>query len=330
MTFAVAQFGTQLSTQERVCPDFFIIVHSRCGTTALHDMLAQHPQIFMSSPKEPNFFATDLTRPGIPYALGEMSAEKYRGLFTSAKPDQLCGESSASNIYSKTAAGEMAAWNPAMKMIAILREPVDFLVSYHQQLLKNPIVDGESVKCLKRALTLEPARKRGRKIPRGQRVPELLYYRERVRYRDQLDRVYEHFPREQVLVLIYDDFRRDNLATLRQVCMFLGIDSGFEFQPLGRNQGVTVRSKLAQNTLFCLSHGRGAWSPVKRVVKTALPGGRSRDALRWAMSRFAFGPKAELDEVTRSELRREFRNEVEAISDLLGRDLMAEWGYERS
>jgi len=327
MTSIAAEMMPVVHNLVRDRPDFCIIGHSKCGTTALHDMLAQHPQLFMSSPKEPNFFATDLTRPGIPYAFGEMSADTYRDLFADAKPDQLCGESSASNIYSKTAATEMAAWNPAMKLIAILREPIDFLVSYHQQMLKNPITDGESVKSLRRALELEPERKRGRNIPRGQRVPELLYYAERCRYREQLERVYQHFPREQVLVLIYDDFRRDNAAVLREVCEFLGVDPDFDFEPTDRNTGVSVRSKAAQNALANLSHGRGAWAPVKRVAKAALAGGRSRAALRWAMGRFAFGPKATVDDAFRTELRERFRGEVEAVSDLLGRDLVSEWGY---
>jgi hypothetical protein len=315
-------------SEHDLAPHFVIVGHSKSGTTALHDMLAQHSQVFMTRRKEPNFFATDLCSATIPGSFRQMTAAEYRDLFAEAPLNAICGESSASNLFSETAARTMAAWNPSMKLIAILREPVDFLQSYHQQMLKNPISDGESVKNFQRALGLEPLRQQGRKVPHGQQVPQLLYYSERVRYRSQIERLYEHFPAQQVLILIYDDFRRDNHAVLRQVCRFLEVDESFCFLPMERNSGVTVRSRKVQQALLALSHGRAGWRPIKNLVKTFLPSSIPRRAMAWTYQSIAFGPKSDIHHELKRSLKIRFHPEVVAISELLGRDLVHEWGYD--
>ena len=83
----------------------------------------------------------------------------------------------------------------------------------------------ESERDLARALALEPERREGRSIPRGCHNPATLMYTEHVRYAEQLRRFHEHFPPEQVLVLIYEEFRADNQATIRTVLRFLGVDA---------------------------------------------------------------------------------------------------------
>src|SRR5437588_778856 len=74
------------------------------------------------------------------------------------------------------------------------------------------------------APALEPDRREGRRIPRRCHQPQDLLYSEHVRYVEQLRRYHDVFAREQVLVLIYEDFRRDNEATVRTVLRFLGLD----------------------------------------------------------------------------------------------------------
>src|SRR5213595_3476470 len=84
-------------------PDFFIVGHQKSGTTALYEMLARHPQIYMLAGKEPSFFASELhertpPRPdGTPRTLAE-----YVALFSAARPDQLVGEASAQYLWSRT------------------------------------------------------------------------------------------------------------------------------------------------------------------------------------------------------------------------------------
>ncbi len=141
---------------ERV-PDFFIVGQPKSGTTALYDMLAAHPQIFVPELREPAFFADELPRQDHRTTLPE-STEEYRSLFADARPEQLIGERSAMYLWSASAARRIAAAQPAARIIAILREPASFLRSLHLQNLQSHY---ETEADLGAALALEDARRRG-------------------------------------------------------------------------------------------------------------------------------------------------------------------------
>ncbi len=205
-------------------PDFFIVGHHKSGTTALYEMLSQHPEIFMSDIKEPRFLAGDM-RPRFTPPRGRRlpeTLEEYLSLFSDASPTQRVGEASPSYLFSPhRGRAEIARLQPAARIIAIFREPASFLYSLHLQLLRSHV---ESEKDLLKAIALEGPRREGREIPRRSHLPQLLQYSDHVRYADQLRRYHEHFPPEQVLVLVYEDFRDDNEGTLREVMRFLEID----------------------------------------------------------------------------------------------------------
>ncbi len=128
---------------------------------------------------------------------------------------------------------------PGARIIAILREPASFLHSLHLQLLQNRL---EDEKDLARAIALEPQRREGRRIPASCYRPQALLYSERVRYVEQLRRYHEVFAPEQMLVLIYDDFRDDNAAAVRSVLRFLAVDEDVELPAVQANPSVAVRS----------------------------------------------------------------------------------------
>src|SRR5271167_3195329 len=85
-------------------PDFFIVGHSKSGTTALYEMLSRHPQIYMPALKEPTFFAADL-RPRFPQPIPEPETlEDYLALFEGAREGQRVGEASSLYLWSSEAA----------------------------------------------------------------------------------------------------------------------------------------------------------------------------------------------------------------------------------
>src|SRR5690242_19972379 len=95
-------------------PDFFIVGHHKSGTTALYEMLARHPQIFMSEIKEPRFLAQDM-RPRFPSQRGHSlptTLEEYMSLFAGASPGQRAGEATPSYLCSHTAAARIAELQP--------------------------------------------------------------------------------------------------------------------------------------------------------------------------------------------------------------------------
>jgi Sulfotransferase family len=306
-------------------PDFFIVGQPKCGTTALYDMLAAHPQIFTPELREPAFFADELPREDHRTTL-PVSLEEYRSLFAEAHPEQLVGERSAMFLWSATAARRIAEVQPTARIVAILREPASFLRSLHLQNLQSHY---ETETDLDAALVLEDARRRGELIPRRCRRPQALLYSEYVRYVEQLRRYHAVFPAEQVLVLIYDDFRADNEATVRRVLGFVGADAQVPIEPVEANATARLRSQRLDELVHSLAVGRG---PVARVVKasvTALvPRRLRRGALETVQSRLILAPPPPADEGLMLELRRRFKGEVVAASEYLGRDLVSLWGYD--
>ena len=313
--------------QQRL-PDFFLAGHPKSGTTALYEALRRHPQIYMPDCKEPWFFAPELRertppRPeGTPATLAE-----YAALFAAAGPGQRAGEASAEYLWSHGAAAAIAEVQPAAKVIAVLREPASFLHSLHLQFLQTYV---ETEPDLRRALALESERREGRSIPRHTYWPAALLYSEHVRYTEQLARYYEALSREQVLVLVYDDFRRDPGDFVRTVLRFLDVDESVELHAPEANPTVRARSQRLHELVHAVGVGRG---PVSRAAKTAIkavtPAGLRRRALYAAQERLVFGPPPAPDEALMAELRRRYRPEVERLAEHLGRDLVAEWGYDR-
>jgi Sulfotransferase family len=305
-------------------PDFFIVGHHKCGTTALYEMLRVHPQIFMPEQKEPWFLARDMRlsaeySPGVPHTL-----EQYLALFAAARPEQRIGEATPSYLLSQTAAADIARLQPHARVIAILREPVSFLRSLHLQTVKNHV---ETVSDLRRALELEPLRREGREIPRDAVRLQDLMYAEHARYVEQLRRYHAVLPREQVLVLIYDDFRRDNVATMREVFRFLDVDDSEPVRAVSANPTVRVRSGRAYELMRSLYLGRGAApSAAKAVIKLLTPREARRRALDAARLCLYAKPRP-LDAGLALELRHRFKPEVVALSEYLARDLVTLWGY---
>jgi hypothetical protein len=325
-----ASAKTITSAMEKRVPDFFIVGHAKSGTTALYEMLKPHPQIYMPEWKEPWFFSSDMRPRFQPRTSGHapQSFDEYVALFAAARPEQRVGEASSSYLWSRTAASRIAEAQPGARIIAILREPASFLRSLHFQLLQTHV---ESKKDLRTAMSLQDARREGRDIPRRSHRPQLLQYSDHVRYVEQLKRYHAAFAREQVLVLIYDDFRRDNEAAVRKVLRFLDVDDQHPIQVLEANPTArSMRSQQLDDLVYSVSVGRGAASrAVKAAVKVLTPRQLRRNALRVTQRRIVQATPAPADEAFMLELRRRFEPEVVALSEYLDRDLVALWGYDR-
>jgi len=312
-------------------PDFFIVGHSKCGTSALYLMLRSHPQVFMPAIKEPRFFAPEL-RSRFRGAASDTRPETLDGyleLFSEAEPGQILGEASPSYLRSSEAAGRIAEVSPGGRIIAILREPASFLRSFHLQSVHNHI---ETETDLRKALALEDERRAGRSIPRNSHVPATLLYSEHVRYVEQLRRFEAHFPREQVLVLIYDDFRADNEGTVRQVLRFLGADDTLPLETVETDTLESVRSgrlHRLRRSLQLAERNPGAASSTARALNAVLPKAARGERARSLWRRGVYGRPPAPDEQLMAELRRRFKPEVVALSDHLGRDLVSLWGYDR-
>jgi Sulfotransferase domain len=313
-------------------PDFFVVGHAKCGTTALYDMLGRHPQIFMSAVKEPRFFSTDLRsrfEAGKATPKPQHTLEGYLSLFTGASAEQRVGEASPQYIRSHDAPDAIAQIKPDARIIAILREPASFLRSFHLQMVSSNV---ESERDFRKAVELEPARRAGKRIPRRSHHPDALLYSEHVRYAEQLRRFHTAFPAENVLVLIYDDYRRDNEGTLRKVLRFLDVDEAVAIDTLDTKPVQAIRSpalhRLANAARVARTNPTAA-SPLGRAVNALTSKLLGSDAFKARWRSVAYRAPRVTDESFMLELRRRCQAEVTALSEYLDRDLVAEWGYDR-
>lgn len=208
-------------------PDFIIIGAAKAGTTSLYQQLSAHPDLFLSTPKEPEFFARDDR-----YAAG---LESYARLFAGARPDQICGEASTlyslSPLFPQTAA-RMAEAVPGVKLIYMLREPVARAYSYYVQLVKNyqnATRDYTVHRRFEDCLFPErfPARAPREKFlaPFDAHLPDLPELMlGGSRYEAQIAAYLAHFPRDQILFVTFEEFLANRAAVLTRICGFLGID----------------------------------------------------------------------------------------------------------
>jgi hypothetical protein len=310
-------------------PDFFIVGNPKSGTTALYEMLRRHPQVYMPDLKEPWFFASDMQPRFQPprSASPPETLEDYLSLFAAAAPEQRIGEASTAYLWSTTAAARIAELRPDARIIAILREPASFLRSLHLQLRRTHV---ESEDDFGQAISLEDARREGSKIPRRSHRPQLLLYSNHIRYVEQLRRYHAVFPQEQVLVLIYDDFRSDNEGTVRKVRRFLDVDEAAPVDvTIANPTTIRMRSQQLDELLNVISVGRGPVSrAVKAGVKLVTPSALRTRAIQVTQRHLVQGRPRPPDEALMLELRRRFAGEVTALSEYLGRDLVTLWGYD--
>ena len=317
------------SARRQRVPEFFVVGHHKCGTSALWEMLRRHPQIYMPDVKETWYFSPELRSIGKrrrAVAARPETIEQYLSLFDGARPEQRVGENSPAYLMSRMAARRIADVQPEARIIAILREPASFLRSFHLQCLRNHV---ETEKSLAKAISLEEARRAGKHIPRNSHRPHELLYSDHVRYVEQLQSYHAVFPRERVLVLIYEDFRRDNEATVRKVLNFLDVDDSGPIEVIEANPSFRVRSPQLHELVRSVYIGRGPVSRgVKAGVKSLTSRGLRRELLRLTRRRVVYGEPQGEDESVMLELRRRFKGEVVALSEYLDRDLVSLWGYD--
>ncbi len=303
-------------------PTFFLAGVPRAGTTALFHCLRQHPQIFMSPIKEPTFFAgadllagptrdwvrrlIETTRPELEaFLAGPMrdtrilllvvNREDYLRLFRDAGEALAIGEASVAYFWLPSAAQAIAAEIPGARLIFILRDPADRLFSQH--LASSRDDPGQSFRSRFRAAQ-DPAHRWAGWLEGG-------------RYGTHLQRFFAAFPRDQIRVHLYEDFRASPHAVLRDIFGFLGVDPDHPIDAIGRHNEPAVPRFALAHRIQRLLFGRTALSRrIPRPVRGALEAlyFRRRSDLRMAPA-------------DRQLVVQYFRDEVERAAQLIGRDL---------
>ena len=269
-------------------PNFLIIGAMRSGTTSLFAALSAHPQVFGAPGKELRFFDLGYDR-GIDW---------YRDRFRGSEGKAAIGEASQTYMYDHAALDRIATDLPDVRMIAILRDPVERAYS-HYWLNRSR---GREPLSFDQALEEEAGRLE------GSSVTDRFYYSyvDRGRYRTQLDRVCSLYDRSALHVLLFDDLRDHPVQAFQGVCRFLGIEDGPTSSTPGRrvNEFQGFRSLRLRTWTKAIEHH--GFSRTARAVGAM---NRIRDS---------YPP---MGAETRALLGEKFRSDNLALSEWLGREL---------
>ena len=191
--------------------DFLIAGVQKGGTSALDAHLRKHPEICLASGKEVHFFDSEGRFPVGPsddYA-------DYHAIFKPGPATKITGEATPIYMYWKSAPGRIRAYNPEMKILIVLRNPIERAFSHWNMERERgtdklsfwEALQNEEVRC-RTALPLQHT---------------VYSYVDRGFYMTQLRRIWDHFPQDQVLILRNETLRQHPGPTLDQVCQFLGV-----------------------------------------------------------------------------------------------------------
>lgn len=295
-------------------PDFLIVGAPKAGSTALHAALERHPELFLSTPKEPKYFLTGGRPPSRIHHRGPGDAhssqewiwrrEQYLQLFADAPADALAGESTPFYLWDRAAQRRIAAEIPNVKLIAVVRDPIDRAYSNWTHLRSDGL---EPEADFGRACEVEDERARQGWAP-------FWRYVDLGRYGEQLASLYEHFPREQVHVLRYRALIDDPAHTLDEITKFLGVQTGIVQDIPPSNTSAWAGDGLINTGLRHAIRAGAAvggylpptyWRRVERPLLNVLHRGNAH--------------RPSLDVEVRRRLVDVYRPDVELLEGLLGR-----------
>ncbi len=292
-------------------PNFILIGASKSGTTAVYRLLGQHPDVFCSKPKEPNFFLLDgetddfIEPNGEPRPVAELgvaSLAAYEALFERAGDARAIGEASVAYMPDPRVAQRIHALMPEVRLIAMLRNPVEAAFSGYLMTRGHGV---EPCGTFEDALLQQDRRESGRYFD-GLYIQPGFYFRHLQRFR-------ACFPDDRISVHLYEDFSADPQAVLRSIFRFLGVDDSFRPEPADRvNLSGVPRSMILHRFLT------GRTNPLGRLVLPLIPNSL-RGALITLRNRNLSRP--EIAPETRRHLIEIFRDDISELARYLGRDL---------
>lgn len=267
-------------------PAFIIIGAMKCATTTLHEQLAAQPGIFMSEPKEPNFFSDeDQFSRGIDW---------YLNLFSSADSDDICGESSTHYTklptYPETVK-RLQQYLPNVKLIYVMRHPVDRLISQYIHEWTQKTVSGNLNQALKKR-------------------PELYEYS---LYSMQLEPYLETFGPENLLPVFFERLKQYPDQELARLCNFIGYSQPAHWQrTLGHRHASQERLR------------ESAWrdaivnAPVLSDIRQHLV---PQSVRNWAKGLWQMRERPQLSEHDRTWLEAKFDEDLAILGNWLDWDL---------
>jgi hypothetical protein len=298
-----------------------IIGAMKSGTTSIFHYLGQHPAVLISPLKEPNFYAlaeeTSEFRPGCKRRIGIKTQGEYEALFAGVTSQHAAwGEGSVKYLYNPNVPGRIHEQLPHIKLIAILRNPLDRSYSHYSMNRRNGL---ETEKDFETAFHLADAR-----IADGW-DPHTFGYKQVGLYGEQLKRYFDLFSREQLQVHFYEDLKHAPGMLMVKLFRFLGVDTQFEvdfrpyyqpgYVPRKKIEWLTARGSLVNQFLYAEN------SRVKQLLRTIVRPFLPKHLHGNVGTHILFRKKPPLDDDARDRLRPHFRQDLLQLQDLLRCDI---------
>lgn len=270
-------------------PDFIMVSPGKTATNTLFECLREHPSICTAQHIKGTRFFNKLYDKGI---------EWYAGLFKNCPKDSVKGEVDETYFYSETAPERIHRHIPDVKIIACLRNPMERAFSAYLQFLKLGLMSG----------TFEEAIERYPDIM----ISNNFYYDHLVRYLD-------YFSRENVLVMLFDDFKKDRRSFIKDLYAFLDVDDSFVPKSLGvrMNPARQPRFKVINRMAFHTS-----WLFRKLDMLSLFDVAKRSNFVQKLLFGKEYGQGyPEMPPATRKRLQDIFQNQIENLGSLIERNL---------
>ena len=196
--------------------DFFIVGVPKAGTTSLYHYLSEHPQVEMSSQKEPDYFSDKaINEQGMYYTKNRVnSLAKYESLFVQ-KESVVYGEASVSYLFYENVAEDIKKYNPNAKIIIMLRNPIERAFSHYLMDYRLGLISDSFENIIAKKSKHKNAH---------------LFYQQYIevsKYATQIQRYLDFFEKENILFIDYEDFKKNVSKTVGKVYSFLNISAEF-------------------------------------------------------------------------------------------------------
>jgi Sulfotransferase family len=290
-------------------PNFIIIGAAKAGTSSIFQYMGQHPEIFTSTPKEPSFFLFDFVVPEFKgpgddtfYRTVIADPEAYAALFDKAHSAKAVGEASTNYLHDESAAQRIYKRLPEVKLIVVLRNPVERAYSHYWMYR----LAGRETESFGRALDQEEVR-------RSSNWGSGWQYARTGCYAEHIGRYLSFFPRERLLITLYEDFERDSTSFMKRIFQFLEVDQSF-VPSMGVRYNVSGQPTSAL-TRFLLSSRH----PIRQTLKDMVP-----KSVRFHLAtrlRQKYLSKPEMPEDCKVRLQEMYRPDLAKLEKMLDRSL---------
>ncbi|NET06807.1 MAG: sulfotransferase [Symploca sp. SIO2B6] len=310
-------------------PNFLIIGAAKAGTTALYHYLAQHPDIYMSPIKELNFFAFEgekyhsdgladeggIKRYEHLQRISVTDPEAYQLQFKGVTNERAIGEASPMYLYNPRTPQRIHDYKSDMRLIVILRNPVDRAHSHFAQYVFK---GQERLTDFSQAIKAEDIY-----------VPNIWWgYRHYVRlgfYYRQLQQYFNLFSPNLIKIYLFEDLKASPNRVLQDIFNFIEVDSNLVADTSTKhNQSLVAKNKTVHHSLRNLETFLRSQNPANKLLRQLLPNRLKKLGSDWRVNleqKNLVKGKPPLSMDVRQQLTSIYRDDILKLQDLIGRDL---------